>query len=239
MSDIKLEQYLVDRDFALREIPNELNKKGYIVDKYFEEVGICKIIFNKEFKSMKEIFKKNSYTFDKDRYLWHVYLSKNATDNFYREVILNEDWNTNYRYGHNNEVHRGHCLANKFKDYLVPKQYLNEKKVSEFFGRGNICNVYPQSANSNCSNGMKGQLTFEGRVWNFLEESESHQVFYEIENFIVENKKSLGRRIKGIFANDGKFVEKTKEDEELHFHVFIPNIYDGNFNISEPKVENE
>ena len=55
----------------------------------------------------------------------------------------------------------------------------------------------------------------------------------------MENKKSLGRRIKGIFANDGKFVEKTKEDEELHFHVFIPNIYDGNFNISEPKVENE
>lgn len=236
MSYKKPEQYLVDRAFAVREIPNELDKRGYTNYQYIVEEDIYHICcdFNQEYQSMEEKLEKKYYTFNNDKTLWQVRLSKNPTDEFYNDVILNGDWNTQYLYGHSDAVHRGHYLANKFKKYLVPDQFLSKKKVIDFFGRGNVKNVYPQSANSNCSNRMKGQLTFEQKVWEFLDNSKSNEVFYEIENFIVADKKSLGRRIKGIFIKNGKF-----DEDKTHFHVFIPNIYDETSNIPEPEIEDE
>lgn len=178
MSNKKPEQYLVDSDFAKREIPNELDKRSYTEYKYIKEDGIYKIgriddtsYFNEEFQIMKEIFRESPYEFYAENFLWQVCLSKNPTDKFYNDIILGKILNTNYPYGKSDVVHRGHYLANKFKNYLVPKNHLEEQKVVNFFGRGNIQNVYPQSANSNCSSDMKGQLTFEQQVWEFLDKS--------------------------------------------------------------------
>ena len=236
MSDKKPENYLVDSVFAAREIPNELDKRGYTNYHNLEKEGIYNIFceFNQEYQFMEENFGGKSYTFNNTKTLWQVRLSKNPTNEFYNDVILNGIWNTQYPYGHSNSVHRGHYIANKFKGYLVPREFLDKQKVINFFGRGNVINVYPQSANSNCNSGMTGQLAFEQRVWEFLDKSELHEVFYEIENFIVEDKKSLGRRIKGLFIKDSKLDEDME-----HFHVFIPNIYDETSNILEPGVEDE
>ena len=232
MNDKKPENYLVDSVFAAREIPNELDKRNYINYQYIEQEGIYKIScdFEQDYQSMK----KQDYIFDAINTLWQVRLSKNPKIEFYNDIILNGDWNVQYPYGHNKAVHRGHYIANKFKGYLVPSKFLDKQKVIDFFGRGNVINVYPQSANSNCNSGMTGQLAFEQRVWEFLDRSESHEVFYEVENFIVEDKKSLGRRIKGLF------IKESKLDEDMeHFHVFIPNIYNETSNIPEPEVEDE
>ncbi|EHI70010.1 hypothetical protein ACVRY7_05600 [Streptococcus ictaluri] len=232
MSDKKPEDYLVDSIFAAREIPNELDKRGYMNYQYIEQEGIYKIScdFEQDYQSMKEI----DYIFDPTKTLRQVRLSKSPTNRFYNDIILNRNWNTQYPYGHNNAVHRGHYIANKFKEYLVQSKHLDEQKVINFFGRGNVINVYPQSANSNCNSEMTGQLVFEQKVWEFLDKSELHEVFYEIENFIVEDKKSLGRRIKGLFIKNGKL-----DGDMEHFHVFIPNIYDETSNIPEPEVEDE
>lgn len=232
MIDKKPEDYLVNRIFAKREIPNELDKRGYMNYKYVKQEGIYKIScdFEQDYQSMK----KQDHLFDDTKTLWQVSLSKSPTNSFYNDVILKKNWNTQYLYGHNNSVHRGHYIANKFKAYLVPIEFLDEQKVIDFFGRGNDINVYPQSANSNCNIGMTGQLAFEQRVWEFLDESKLHEVFYEIENFIVKDKKSLGRRIKGLFIKEGKLVEDME-----HFHVFIPNIYNEKSDILEPEVEDE
>lgn len=232
MSDKKPEDYLVDSVYAERKIPIELDKRGYMYYQHVKQEGIYKIScdFEQDYQSMK----KQDHPFDATKTLWQVRLSQNPTNSFYNDVILKEDWSTHYPYGHNNAVHRGHYIANKFKAYLVPSEFLGEQKVIDFFGRGNVINVYPQSANSNCNGGMTGQLAFEQRVWEFLDKSKLHEVFYEIENVIVEDKKSLGRRMKGFFSKEGKLDEDME-----HFHVFIPNIYDETSNIPESEVKDE
>lgn len=103
-------------------------------------------------------------------------------------------------------------------------------KISKFFGSGNVLNVYPQSADSNCNHEMKGQLYFE-KVCEFLDEKDAndHSVFYEVEN-ILAGEKSLGRRIKALF-----FDNKTQR-KDINFHVFIPNV-GGNKEIKEPESE--
>ncbi|MCT7724460.1 hypothetical protein BWZ13_05815 [Lactobacillus iners] len=100
-------------------------------------------------------------------------------------------------------------------------------KISKFFWRGNMLNVYPQSAESNCS----VQLDFERKVFKFLDEKDAHDhsVFYEVEN-ILAGEKSLGRRIKALF-----FDNKTQR-KDINFHVFIPNV-GGNKKITEPESE--
>ena len=80
---------------------------------------------------------------------------------------------------------------------------------------------------------MLGQLYYEQKVWEFLDKSVTNKAYYEIENIIIGDRKSLGRRIKAIFLN-GDILDSDYE----HFHVFIPNINDG-IEIAESEIEPE
>lgn len=129
-------------------------------------------------------------------------------------------------------IHRGHYIAKNFQKYLILSDILAEKrklekenkiaknqklnKINHFFGKGNILNISPQSAKSNC--GPYGQLIYECKVWNFLD-GEKRKVYYEVEDILIEGQISFGRRIKVAFF-EGEIFNKNES-----FYVFIPNIY--------------
>ena len=183
---------------------------------------------------LRNLCNNKSFYFDKDKKINRVFLCNFPSDDLYN--FIEKEWTEKiYPYGHNDFVHRGHYIAKEFKNYLIPKDKLNRSnkndKISKFFGRGNVLNVYPQSAESNCSYEMTGQSYFERKVREFLDEKDAHDhsVFYEVEN-ILAGEKSLGRRIKALF-----FDNKTQR-KDINFHVFIPNV-GGNKEIKEPESE--
>ena len=173
--------------------------------------------------------KDKQFCFNKERRIIKVYLCNKPSKNLYDWII--NDWiMENSPYKNSKLVHRGHYIANKFQEYLIPNDRLAEKqnKINHFFGKGNVLNIYPQSAESNC--GPYGQLIYERKVWNFLDGEEKkleerskekleRKVYYEVENIIIDDKVSVGRRIKAAFFEGENLIE----DE--CFHVFIPNIY--------------
>lgn len=97
-------------------------------------------------------------------------------------------------------IHRGHYIAKNFQKYLIPSDILAEKrklekenkivknqklnKINHFFGKGNVLNISPQSAKSNC--GPYGQLIYECKVWNFLDGEKEKK-----EKYIMKLKISL------------------------------------------------
>ncbi|KXB37957.1 hypothetical protein QP740_05770 [Aerococcus christensenii] len=212
--------------------------RGFIEYEFYENKKIYYIGLNSLDDSMtveallRNLCNNKSFYFDKDKKINRVFLCNSPSYDLYN-FIENEWTEEKYIYGHNDLVHRGHYIANKFQNYLIPKDKLNRSnkndKISKFFGRGNMLNVYPQSAESNCSYEMKGQLDFERKVWEFLDEEEGHDhsVFYEVEN-ILAGEKSLGRRIKALF------FDNENQRKDINFHVFIPNA-GGNKKIPEPK----
>ena len=106
-------------------------------------------------------------------------------------------------FNNSESFHRGHYIARNFQKYLIPNDILAKKrkvekkhkteqnqklnKINHFFGRGNVLNIYPQSAESNC--GPYGQLIYEYKVWNFLDKENDkleRKVYYELENIIID-----------------------------------------------------
>ena len=178
-----------------------------------------------EYRELKD----KQFCFNKERRIIKVYLCNKPSKNLYDWII--NDWiMENSPYKNSKLVHRGHYIANKFQEYLIPNDRLAEKqnKINHFFGKGNVLNIYPQSAESNC--GPYGQLIYERKVWNFLDGEEKkleerskekleRKVYYEVENIIIDEKVSVGRRIKAASFEGENLIE----DE--CFHVFIPNIY--------------
>lgn len=241
MCSINLKDYLASQEIADNEIPNELDKRGFTDYSFKKDEQIYEISsdFKTEDLSSKAILniQQKQFYFDKDKNICQVYLS-NIPSDCLLNYILNEWKEEQYPYWRKEmdnqgltSIHRGHYIANTFKKYLIPKKFHKEQKVQKFFGRGNVLNVYPQSAKSNCSAGMKGQLDFEREVWNFLDSNIDGSVFYEVENIKFGDIISLGRRVRGIF------IEKNELVIDKNFHVFIPNIYYENDCIEEPTTE--
>lgn len=233
-------QYLSTEKEIKEKVPHELDSRGFIEYKFCKNDQIYYIEFNLVDDSMtieallRNLCNNKSFYFDKDKKINRVFLCNSPSDDLYN--FIENEWTVKtYPYGHNNFVNRGHYIANKFQNYLIPKDKLNRSnkndKISKFFGSGNVLNVYPQSADSNCNHEMKGQLYFERKVCEFLDEKDAndHSVFYEVEN-ILAGEKSLGRRIKALF-----FDNKTQR-KDINFHVFIPNV-GGNKEIKEPESE--
>lgn len=221
-------KYISTVEEVKKKVPHELNIRGFIKYEFCEKEKIYYIGFNSVDDSMtieallRNLYNNKSFYFDKDKKINRVFLCNSPSDDLYN-FIENEWKEEKYIYGHNDFFHRGHYIANKFQNYLIPKDKLNRSnkndKISKFFGRGNMLNVYPQSAESNCSYEMTGQSYFERKVCEFLDEKDAndHSVFYEVEN-ILAGEKSLGRRIKALF-----FDNKTQR-KDINFHVFIPNV---------------
>ncbi|MBS7577688.1 MULTISPECIES: hypothetical protein [unclassified Enterococcus] len=153
---------------------------------------------------------------------WTVELcgkSDNITEEFFNRYIKDFDFKNDIKhFDHNDKVHRGHYLANMFKNYLL-KDGLSSKNTSHFFGKGNIRNIYFQSAQSNTnSTDVRGQSYFENEIVKFLKEDDGRKVLFQIEDYRVEEK-SLGRRILAVF-----FDENGNVSDEFGFHVIIPNV---------------
>lgn len=175
--------------------------------------------------------------------IWRVKLSKNPDDKFYNRYVRDFTVGQTESFGHTNQIHRGHYIAKRFEKYLVKTEHLYTKKnkvpeavrTTHFFGKGNKCNIYYQSAESNCNSGdFLGQSYYEDMVCRYLEEEghETESVFYEIEDIRKPGQKevSLGRRILIIFSKE---IDKKYKN----VHVFIPNIYNEKVNIIEPEDE--
>ncbi|MCT7800561.1 MAG: hypothetical protein N4R24_01005 [Lactobacillus iners] len=229
-------QYLSTEKEIKEKVPHELDSRGFIEYKFCKNDQIYYIGFNSTDDSITidDLCNNKSFYFDKDKKINRVFLCNFPSDDLYN--FIEKEWTEKiYPYGHNDFVHRGHYIAKEIKNYLIPKDKLNRSnkndKISKFFGRGNVLNVYPQSAESNCSYEMTGQSYFERKVREFLDEKDAHDhsVFYEVEN-ILAGEKSLGRRIKALF-----FDNKTQR-KDINFHVFIPNV-GGNKEIKEPESE--
>lgn len=231
-------KYISTVEEVKKKVPHELNSRGFIEYKFCKNDQIYYIGFNSVDDSMTieallgNLCNNKSFYFDKDKTINRVFLCNSPSNDLYN--FIEKEWTEKiYPYGHNDFVHRGHYIAKELKKYLIPKDKLNgsDVKISKFFGRGNVLNVYPQSAESNCSYEMTGQSYFERKVREFLDEKDAHEhsVFYEVEN-ILAGEKSLGRRIKALFF-DNKIQRK-----DINFHVFIPNV-GGNKEIKEPESE--
>ena len=225
MIDRELRGYLATNK---TDIPKILKERGY---KY--TYSSVENIYNIESKFGNEIeykeLKDKQFCFDVERRINKVYLCNKPSGKLY-DFIVNDWVMKNSPYKNSKLVHRGHYIANNFQEYLIPNNRLAEKqnKINHFFGKGNVLNIYPQSAESNC--GPYGQLIYERKVWNFLDgerkklkegskEKFERKVYYEVENIIIDEKVSVGRRIKAAFFEGEDLIE----DE--CFHVFIPNIY--------------
>ena len=225
MRDRELRGYLATNE---TDIPKILKERGY---KY--TYSSVENIYNIESKfgnesEYKEL-KDKQFCFDVERRINKVYLCNKPSKNLYNWIM--NDWVMKISpYKNSRLVHRGHYIANNFQEYLIPSNILavKQNKINHFFGKGNVLNIYPQSAESNC--GLYGQLIYERKVWNFLDgerkkETEEinnnfeRKVYYEVENIIIDEKVSVGRRIKAVFFEGKKLIK----DE--CFHVFIPNIY--------------
>lgn len=225
MRDRELKDYLATSETDISKI---LKERGY---KY--SYSSVENIYNIESKFGNEIeykeLKDKQFCFDAERRINKVYLCNKPSENLY-DFIVNDWIMGTSPYKNSKLVHRGHYIANNFQKYLIPSNLLAEKQtiINHFFGKGNVLNIYPQSAESNC--GPYGQLIYERKVWNFLDgerkkETEEiknnfeRKVYYEVENIIIDEKVSVGRRIKATFFEGNKLIIDDC------FHVFIPNIY--------------
>lgn len=225
MRDRELKDYLATSETDISKI---LKERGY---KY--SYSSVENIYNIESKFGNEIeykeLKDKQFCFDAERRINKVYLCNKPSENLY-DFIVNDWIMGTSPYKNSKLVHRGHYIANNFQKYLIPSDLLAEKQtiINHFFGKGNVLNIYPQSAESNC--GPYGQLIYERKVWNFLDgerkkETEEiknnfeRKVYYEVENIIIDEKVSVGRRIKATFFEGNKLIIDDC------FHVFIPNIY--------------
>ena len=216
MRDRELKDYLATSETDISKI---LKERGYK-----STYSSVENIYNIESKFGNEIeykeLKDKQFCFDVERRINKVYLCNKPSENLY-DFIVNDWIMDTSPYKNSKLVHRGHYIANNFQKYLIPSNLLVKKqiKINHFFGKGNVLNIYPQSAESNC--GPYGQLIYERKVWNFLdgEKGEKRKVYYEVENIIFYEKVSVGRRIKAAFFEGEKLIA----DE--CFHVFIPNIY--------------
>ena len=225
MRDRELKDYLATSETDISKI---LKERGY---KY--SYSSVENIYNIESKFGNEIeykeLKDKQFCFDAERRINKVYLCNKPSENLY-DFIVNDWIMGTSPYKNSKLVHRGHYIANNFQKYLIPSDLLAEKQtiINHFFGKGNVLNIYPQSAESNC--GPYGQLIYERKVWNFLDgerkkETEEiknnfeRKVYYEVENIIIDEKVSVGRRIKATFFEGNKLIIDDC------FHVFIPKIY--------------
>ena len=225
MRDRELKDYLATSETDISKI---LKERGY---KY--SYSSVENMYNIESKFGNEIeykeLKDKQFCFDAERRINKVYLCNKPSENLY-DFIVNDWIMGTSPYKNSKLVHRGHYIANNFQKYLIPSDLLAEKQtiINHFFGKGNVLNIYPQSAESNC--GPYGQLIYERKVWNFLDgerkkETEEiknnfeRKVYYEVENIIIDEKVSVGRRIKATFFEGNKLIIDDC------FHVFIPNIY--------------
>ena len=216
MRDRELKDYLATSETDISKI---LKERGYK-----STYSSVENIYNIESKFGNEIeykeLKDKQFCFDVERRINKVYLCNKPSENLY-DFIVNDWIMDTSPYKNSKLVHRGHYIANNFQKYLIPSNQLVKKqiKINHFYGKGNVLNIYPQSAESNC--GPYGQLIYERKVWNFLdgEKGEKRKVYYEVENIIIDEKVSVGRRIKAAFFEGEKLIA----DE--CFHVFIPNIY--------------
>ena len=225
MRDRELKDYLATSETDISKI---LKERGY---KY--SYSSVENIYNIESKFGNEIeykeLKDKQFCFDAERRINKVYLCNKPSENLY-DFIVNDWIMGTSPYKNSKLVHRGHYIANNFQKYLIPSDLLAEKQtiINHFFGKGNVLNIYPQSAESNC--GPYGQLIYERKVWNFLDgerkkETEEiknnfeRKVYYEVENIIIDEKVSVGRRVKATFFEGNKLIIDDC------FHVFIPNIY--------------
>lgn len=205
----------------------EESKIEYIeTDKYYELKNI------KEY-GFKECIKRCDYSKRKE-HSWKVILKSNPGNDFFNCFISKWKWRTK-EFQHNTKIHRGHYLAHHFKKWLVnigSQSKENQNKINHFFGMGNELNIYYQSAESNCSSGVRGQHYYEMKIREYFErnfdKNNDKSVYYEIEDVRCKDDKriSMGRRIL-IFSCD----------ESLKYHVFIPNVYNPCSNIIEPSDE--
>ena len=206
-------------NIAVKRIHYNEKLRYFCIDSDFEE-------------EKKALDKKLSVVdFDNDKLQWTVILSNTPDRKFYDEFI--DEMKTTTNFDHDDFVHRGHYLASMFKRYLVPEDILlSEKdKVSRFFGKGNIKNIYYQSAKSNCNSAtVRGQSYFENEINNFLRKSSTERtVMFQIQDYRIDNTSiSHGRRLLAIFVEDGKIAC------EQSCHVYIPNVYENDESIPEP-----
>lgn len=161
---------------------------------------------------------------------WEVILEVEPDYIFYEEFIEKWDYKTTHFHRTNN-IHRGHLLAKAFKKYLVPLNLLetetdsdsdsenkHKHKIDAYFGKGCSENITYQSKDGNCtSDEKKGQLFFENKIIEFLEDYPEEKVKFKIYNLSLAER-SLGRVL--IIEN------KNENDvEPINFKVFIPNSY--------------
>ena len=217
MSDKSVRCYLVKDKSFLSKIPVILREKGYKTKNSSNEDSIFEIDTNFEYESDYNKLKQQQYCFKEEERMNKVYLCNNPSNDLYHYIV--DNWKMkHYPYIKNSLVHSGHYIAKYFRKYLIPSDKVNQK-LNHFFGKGNVLNVYPQSAESNC--GPEGQLKYERKVWEFLDEennSLNREVCYEVENITIDVKVSLLRTIKPTFF-DNEILNKNES-----FHVFIPNI---------------
>ena len=110
------------------------------------------------------------------------------------------------------EIHRGHLLAKKFKEYLVSKTD-QDNDVDQFFGKGCVENIAYQTNGANCdSTTIHGQWHFEDEVVKSLNNGKVTKVFYEIYELSVQER-SLGRVL----------LINFEPENGLSYFVFIPN----------------
>ncbi|EEW52359.1 hypothetical protein FC42_GL000408 [Lactobacillus iners DSM 13335] len=150
---------------------------------------------------------------------WKVCLKKEPQDTFYRNFICkNKEGNRKKRcfvvkhFHRTMEIHRGHLLANKFKEFLVSKTDQDDH-VNQFFGKGCVENIACQTNGANCdSTTIHGQWYFEDEVVKALNNGEVTKVFYEIYELSVQER-SLGRVL----------LINSEPENVLSYFVFIPN----------------
>lgn len=150
---------------------------------------------------------------------WKVCLKKKPQDTFYRNFICkNKEGNKKKRcfvvkhFHRTMEIHRGHLLAKKFKEYLVSKTD-QDNDVDQFFGKGCVENIAYQTNGANCdSTTIHGQWHFEDEVVKSLNNGKVTKVFYEIYELSVQER-SLGRVL----------LINFEPENGLSYFVFIPN----------------
>lgn len=197
-------------------------KNGYYdIKLYINEKRTNDIQNSENIKIHKEIAERNIMIKG-----WKVLLKNNPTHDFYDKFIKKNEGKRNFKVQHFHstlDIHRGHLLADWFREYLVPTDKLNDNEVNNFFGKGNIDNIYYQTKEANCkTNTISGQWTFENKVAEFLEKNTDREVIYKIENIFVQGK-SIGRIILIYKRID------VYSDYLLLDHVFIPNALNGDY----------
>lgn len=148
---------------------------------------------------------------------WKVCLKKEPQDTFYRNFIYDgakplftkKDFVIPKDNG--DTIHRGHLLANKFKEFLVSQK--GKPFSRKFFENECVENIAYQTSRANCdSPTIHGQWHFECEVIKALNNGEVTKVFYEIYELSVQER-SLGRVL----------LINSEPENVLSYFVFIPN----------------